>query len=247
MSRSLCFTAVICTAAVLVSAVPAIADVIYEDVFYWAPDGFGGIEVSVNPSAPPIDAYLKIQETVYDDAQGRSQLDLMMNLIHAVHGDSIPTQDFDLYVYSITNLNYNPTPPQGEIGHGVAGYALCLEAGVNVLGIWGPDYANVWWRTGTESLNIVWDIDADHDGLLGDGWGIVQGQTFAGFMIAVPAGTPHSLEIGAGAWSWTGEEPSGVEFGDIYGYVSGPTVPEPATFGLLGLGIFGLVTRRKRK
>ncbi|MBN2582418.1 MAG: PEP-CTERM sorting domain-containing protein [Planctomycetes bacterium] len=194
----------------------------------------------MNPASPPVNALVKIQETVYDYDQGVSHL-LLLAMIGAINGDSIPTQPFDLYVYSITNLTYNPTPPVGETGHGVAGYAVAVAPALT-LGVWSPNYANHPWTGG---YGVRWDINMDGDNLVGDGWGVIQTQTFGNFMVAVPAGTPHSVNVDAAVWTWTGEEPAGYEFGNVYGIVSGP-VPEPATFGLLGLGVLGLLKRRRR-
>ena len=220
------------------------ADVIYEDVYYWAPGTGGGIDVYRNPSDPPLDAYVKIQETVYDDTQGRAHLDLLLNTIGAVHGNPIPVAAFDLYVYSITNLTYAPPPPSGT-GRGVAGYEVDVDALAMVLGQWSPNAANNAWTGGGDALGTFWDINADQDADLGDGWGIAPTQTFAGFMFAVAAGTPHGLNVPASIWNWTGEEPGGVEFGEISGFVSGP-IPEPATMGLVAMGLSAIFLRRKR-
>ena len=161
-------TVVLCVGVLAAATLPASADVIYEDIYYWAPDGQGGVQVFMNPTEPPLNAWVKIQETVYDDTHARAYLNVLV-AIGAIHGDSLPAEAFDLYVYSITNLNYVPEPPAGETGHGVAGYQVALNPAVGLLGIWAPDYANVWWRGQAESLDVVWDIDADQDGYLGDG------------------------------------------------------------------------------
>ncbi len=61
------------------------AGVIYEDITYWMPNG----QTLINPTVPPINAWIKVQETVYDDAQGRSILQTLLG-INAINGPAVP-------------------------------------------------------------------------------------------------------------------------------------------------------------
>lgn len=240
-------------ALILMTTVTSVqADILYEDIYYWVPSGqpANGGEGAVtyrNPADAPLDAAIKIQETVYDYDQGAEYLSLLFN-IAAIHGDAIPVQPFDLYVYSITNLNYDPAP--AGTGNGVSGFEIILDPSVVHMGIWAPNSANDYWN-GAFNANLAdWDIDADQDTNFGDGFGIYPMQTFAGFMIAVPQGTIHSTDIPAQVYTYSGEEAgSDLDFGHLLGELSGPgpVIPEPATMVLLGLGMGGLLIQGRRR
>jgi len=202
----------------------ALGSILYEDVVYWMPDGSS----QINPSNPPLDALVKVQETVYDDHQGKGILGELLGY-GLVHGDPIPTFPMDLYVYSVTNLTYGNGPS------GISGF----HVGSSVAGdTYAPNAANSWWGTGPGDWD--WDIDANANGIAGDGLGILMAQTFGGFMVAVPAGTPHGF-VDASAHSFTSE--GGDEVDVVRGLVSGP-IPEPASLTLL-LGCLALVRRRR--
>ena len=201
------------------------AAVIYEDITYWMPNG----QTLINPATPPINAWIKVQETVYDDVQGRAILQTLLN-INAINGSAIPGVPIDLYAYSITNMNYGNGPFSG-VGAGVAGFNI-IDGWVAALGTWGPNAANSRWEpnAGNSSpFDYEWDIDANGNGLNGDGIGILLSQTFDSFLVAVPAGTPHGF-LNAWAHTWTGagalEQPASVQADTIFGLVSGP-IPAP--------------------
>jgi hypothetical protein len=230
---------------------PATASIIHEDTFYWVANGTAGglgVDVFVNPPEPPVDAWVKIQETVFDDPQGKQILTDNLNTL--IHGSPIPADPINLYIYSVTNLTYGNGPVIGG-GNGVSGFNIVNQFATLALGIWGPNAAASWWDTPAGNspfpANWEWDIDADMDGADGDGIGITQGQTFNGFMFAVPDGTPHGL-VPAWVHTWSGggltEQPVSVQIDiTVDGFVSGP-VPEPATLLLLCIG--GLVLLRRR-
>ncbi len=230
----------------------ASANVLYEDVFYWVPNGQGAltVDVSVNPPQPPQNAWVKIQETVYDDPQGKQVLQGALQA-NAIHGSAIPAGAINLYVYSITNLTYGNGPVLGG-GNGVSGHNIVNQFNVATLGIWGPNAAASWWDTPAGNTpfpaNWEWDIDADMDTLDGDGSGVLQGLSYDGMMVAVPKGTPHGL-LPSWVHTWSGggalEQPNAVQIDIVNGYVSGP-VPEPVTLSLLALGALLLLRRRAR-
>ena len=234
------------TAVIVGLTATAAADVLYEDVYYWVDDGFGNIIVVKDPNDPPEDAYVKIQETVYNDTQGRQ---VLADKGAYIHGSPIPQDPMHLYVYSITNLTYDNGPFAGG-GRGVSGFNIINGFNVMSLGQWGPDAANDWWDVpagNTDPNDWEWDIDKDKDGFDGDGDGILKSDTFDSFMYAVPEGTAHG-ELDAWVHTWSGggvlEQPNSIQIDMIYGYVSGP-VPEPATLAWLAIGGVGLI-RRKR-
>ena len=111
--------------------------------------------------------------------------------------------------------------------------------------------ANSAWEPGAGNSgpgNFEWDIGANSNGLNGDGIGILKGQTFDSFCIAVPDGTLHGLVSNAWVHTWTRggalEQPNAVQADLVYGLVSAP-IPEPATSLLAALGIAGaLICRR---
>jgi len=226
----------------------ASADILFEDVMYWMPDG----STLINPPVPPTDAYVKIQETVYNDAQGRDVLTGQFDA-GAIHGNggALPGFTMNLYAYAITNLTYDDGPFTGG-GAGVGGFDIPDIAGVGGIQ-YAPTGANAWWEPApgnSGSGHYEWDIDADDDSDGGDGNGVLLGQTFNGFMIAVADGTTHGFIPNAWVHSWSGggllEQSTGAGQIDlVYGMVSGP-LPEPATIALLALGGLALLRRRSR-
>jgi hypothetical protein len=224
------------------------ADILYEDVMYWMPDG----TTLIDPPVPPTNAYVKIQQTVYNDHQGRDVLtgQFAAGAIHG-NGGALPAFQMNLYAYAITNLTYGNGPFTGT-GSGVQGFVIPDNAGISGI-MYGPTAANDFWEVGTGHIGPgywEWDIDADDDRDNGDGDGILQGQTFNSFMLAVPDGTMHGFIDDAWVHSWHGagnlEKSSGAGQIDlVYGVVSGP-IPEPATLGLLALGGLALLRRRSR-
>ena len=225
----------------------AAASVLFEDVFYWMPDG----STLINPSVGPLDAYVKIQETVYDDAQGKFILG--QNLGLTIHGPAIPTDPINLYVYSISNIGYGNGPFTG-VGSGVSGFNIVNTFNVPLLGQWGPNGSASWWEVGpfnSGAGNIEWDIDGNNNGLDGDGTGITAGLTFDGFMYAVADGTPHGITGGHWVHTWSGsgalEQPASVQADTISGYQLSLAIPEPSTIGLVVLGITGAMMFGRRR
>ncbi len=233
-----------------VCATPVLANVLYEDTFYWVPNGVGPltVDVVINPPVPPVNSWVKIQETVYDDAQGRVVLQNALPV--SIHGPAIPPVPFNLYVYSITNLGYGNGPGVGG-GNGISGHNIVNIANVPTLGIWGPNAAASWWNTpaGNQPFpaNWEWDVDGNMNGADGDGIGITLGQTFDGMMVAVPDGTPHGI-VPSWVHTWTGggalEQPNAVQIDIVNGLVSGP-VPEPATLVFLACAGLAMAGRRR--
>ncbi len=221
--------------AVALATQVASASVIYEDNYYWLSDG----TVMMNPTSPPVAALIKVEETVYADDQGRALL-AALSQMGAISGDAIPTEAFDLYTYHITNMDFRGP-------NGISGFGVTNPGAVPILGLWAPTRAWDAWSGAVDVLGAGWSVNADQDVDLGDGWGILSGMTFGGFMFAVPEGTPHSTSIPAAVASWTGEEPNGVPTNILEGLVSGP-IPEPATLALVGLGgaLTILAGRRRR-
>lgn len=225
-------------------SVRASASVLFEDISYWLP---GGV-TQINPSQPPVNALVKIQETVWDDVQGRAllQQQLGFNFIHGAN--PIPAFPINVYGYSITNMNYG----NGAMGagNGVSGFNIPIAAvGVPYV-LFAPNAANSWWDSPAGNSgpgNYEWDIDGDMDGFDGDGLGVLQGQTHNSFYLVVPAGTPHGFINGAWIHTWVGGEIGfgGVQADLVYGTLSGP-IPEPATLLVLGLGGALLIRRRAR-
>jgi len=241
--------AVLVFGLLFLSANHAAATLLYEDVFYWMPDG----STQINPATGPVDAYVKIQETVYDDVQGRALL-LEQIGYGLIHGSALPAGPIDVYAYSISNLQYGNGPlNDGGSGLGISGFNIVNAAGVSVLGQWGPNAANSWWGVAPNNSgpgNIEWDIDANNNGFDGDGVGITLGQTHNSFYYAVPAGTQHGITGGHWVHSWDTsigpEINSGAYQTDlVYGMLSLP-IPEPATFSLLGVTAAAIVFLRRR-
>jgi hypothetical protein len=230
-----------------ISASVGDASVLYEDIFYWMPDG----TTLINPTEGPTDAWVKIQETVYDDAQGKQLLNQQLQL-GLIHGSAIPAGPINVYAYSISNLEYDNGPFTGT-GLGISGFNIVNAAGVSVLGQWGPNAANDWWEVGPNNSgpgNIEWDIDANMNGDDGDGIGIVLGQTHNSFYYAVPDGTAHGITDGHWVHSWdtsAGPEKStgAIQTDVVYGKLSLP-IPEPGTISLIAISAAGFVFVRRR-
>ena len=207
------------------------AAILFEDIMYWRP---GGV-TELNPANPPLDAFVKIQETVYDDAQGRLVLgpQLAAGIIHG-NGGVIPAFPINVYVYSITNLNYGNGPTTGS-GAGIGGFTI-PNIGSVPFTIYAPSAANDNWHEHATDPNFNWQIDKNNNQMDGDGLGIILGQTHNGIIFVVPAGTQHGFVPGATINTWTGagllEEPVALKTDFITGFVSGP-VPEPAMVGFL--------------
>jgi hypothetical protein len=214
------------------------AAILFEDTMYWRP---GGITV-LNPAVPPTDAYVKIQETVYDDAQGRQVLSqqLALNLIHG-NGGVIPAAPFDLYGYSITNLTYGNGPFTNS-GLGISGFEIPNPANVPFV-IYGPNMANDRWHEHAGDPDFEWQIDADGNLIDGDGIGIVLAQSHNSFYFVVPGGTTHGFIQNASVNTWQNVSAEGFMQTDfVFGFVSGP-IPEPTTAGVVAIGC-AIVTLR---
>ena len=162
-----------------------------------------------------------------------------------IHGGPLPTGPINVYGYSITNLRYGNGPTSGS-GAGITGFNIPdLFGGSSVQ--WGPNGSASWWQVAPGHSgpgNFEWDIDGNNNGSDGDGVGIPLGNTFNGFYIAVPNGTPHGIVSGASVHTWTGggllEEPAAVPTDLVFGMISAP-VPEPGANVLIGLGVLGLI------
>ena len=212
------------------------ASVIYEDIFYWMPDG----STQINPAVGPTDAWVKIQETVYDDVQGKQLLNQQIQL-GLIHGSAIPAGPINVYAYSVSNLQYDNGPFTGT-GLGISGFNIVNAVGVPVLGQWGPNAANDWWEVGPNNSgpgNIEWDIDANMNSDDGDGIGILLGQTHNQFYYAVADGTQHGITGGHWVHSWDttfGAELSSGAFQTdvVYGMLS-LAIPEPSSIAMIGL------------
>lgn len=243
MRTSLCFVGALVATGVSSSVRAA---VLYEDISYWLPGG----STVINPVNPPTNAYVKIQETVYDDAQGRAILAQQLQF-GLVNGNPIPAAPFELYGYSITNMSYDNGPFTG-VGAGVSGFNIPNTFNASVLGIWGPNAANSRWRPAPGNqpfpANFEWDIDGNNNQSDGDGIGILLGQTHNSFYFAVPAGTQHGFIDGAWVHTWSGagalEQPAAAQADLVFGRLSGP-IPAPGAFGLLGLA--GIAACRRRR
>ena len=215
---------------------PARASVLYEDIFYWMPDG----STVIDPPVPPTGALVKIQETVWDNVQGRQIISDNLGF-GTIHGGAMLGGPINLYGYSISNLGYGNGPFTG-VGAGITGFNI-----VDMFGgprtMWGPNAAASWWHVAPGNSgpgNFEWDIDANNNLNDGDGVGVPLGNTYNGYFIAVPAGTPHGIFGGSWVHTWSGggalEEPAAVQADVVYGLISGP-VPEPGTAVLVGLGL----------
>jgi hypothetical protein len=242
LARAVAFTLI-----VLACASSLRAAVLFEDTMYWRP---GGVTL-LNPASPPVDAYVKIQETVYDDASSRTILSqqLSLGLMHG-NGGVIPASPINLYAYSITNLNYGNGPFTNQ-GLGIGGFTIPNPAGVPYV-IYAPNFANDRWHEHQGDPNFNWQIDRNANLKDGDGAGILLGQTHNTLDFVVPDGTPHGFIQGATVNTWTGggsfdslEEPVAVKIDFVTGFVSGP-VPEPAT-GLALIGLLSVIARRLRR
>ncbi len=215
-------------------------EILFEDIFFWMPDG----STIIDPEDPPLNAFVKIQETVFDDASGRAAIQEQIDL-GIIHGGLLPVFPINLYAYAITNLNYGNGPIVGG-GSGITGFNIPDIFGVGGVQ-WGPNAANNWWEVAPGHSgpgNFEWDIDADNDSDSGDGNGILSAQTFNSFYVAVPAGTPHGFIDGAWVHSWSGggllEQSTGSgQIDSVFGILSGP-VPEPSSLVIASLGLLGL-------
>jgi len=224
----------------LTSATPAA--ILFEDTMYWRP---GGVTV-LNPAVPPTDAYVKIQETVYDDAQGRQVLSqqLALNLIHG-NGGAIPATPLNLYGYSITNLTYGNGPFTNS-GLGVSGFDIPNPANVPFV-IYGPNFANDRWHEHAADPDFEWQIDANGDSIDGDGIGILLGQSHNSFYFVVPGGTTHGFIPNASVNTWQNVSAEGFMQTDfVFGFVSGP-IPEPMMAGLVTIGCATALLGRRRR
>ncbi len=133
--------------------------ILFEDIFFWMPDG----STLIDPAVPPLDAFVKLQETVYDDVQGRAVIQDQVNA-GVVHGGPLPVFPIELYAYAITNLTYGNGPFVGG-GAGVTGFNIPDIFGVGGVQ-WGPNAANDWCEVAPGRSgpgNVEWDIEADRE------------------------------------------------------------------------------------
>jgi len=242
------FTLVAITVFMLGS--PVFGDYIEEDTFYWFRDG----TVVVNPNPVPLGAEVKIQQTVYDCDNAQS---IIENLLYPnVNGYPLPPvingpasrnpipagTCFDLYAYSITNLAYDKPSGgygAGGLGNGIAGFSIAITDFAIPYLIWAPNRAfTAWIPDPGFSPRYEWDNPKALGSL-----GLLESMTAGSFLLAVPSGTPKGFP-GALVHTWVTNPDGSVTQADLlFGFVSGP-VPEPATIGLMLIGLFAVARRR---
>ncbi len=252
-------TCLIAAVLAAIMAGPAAAAILFTANYYWMPDGSTLIDPASGSGQE--NAYVKIQETVFDNVAGRDAINTGV-ANDLIHGAGLPAYDINVYAYTISNLNYGNAGPGGTgNGMGVTGFNIPDWWGVNGIlygpggvGGGGPD----WWSSPAANSgpgNFEWDINKDKDAFDGDGLGITGGTAANSYYIVVKDGTPHGVTTGAWVHTWTGEKPVGTQveivgaggFGGAY-MISAPVpVPGAMVLGAIGLGLAGWIGRRRKE
>lgn len=230
---------------------------LYSDEFKYFDDGQIVVTDNINGGDTTIRTANPSFSAIHGTPTGLLALKIQEDVIQydpVVHPFVSP--GMDRYVYTISNLGYDSGNVPLAYGsapgvgvNGVSGFNIVNQYNVTTTGMGTPNdpvTGNPWIMNGFSSgPRWEWDIRPNPpDPLGGEGIGSPFGPpspvTMNGFWFEVASGTPHGI-VPMWVHSW---DQSALQV-NIWDLVVSAPIPEPASFGLIGLiTILGLFVRR---